>query len=139
MYSMCCTHSTAGRRSEGGPWPEDSLCAALPTSVVHYDVPCHRKLQSQSPMFGGEIKPTWHTMSLGHYATVSCFLLHGHGQDITGSVKNAIEEIQPPHHQVFSDIGLHVNDNIRKINYAGWGSCTFHSNFLQRGMFKDDL
>jgi hypothetical protein len=59
------------------------------------------------------------TLALGPYVT--CFqdiLLHG--QDIR-SIKRAIGEFNSDY-QIFSDIGAHAQDDIRRTNYAVWRS-----------------
>jgi hypothetical protein len=59
------------------------------------------------------------TLALGTY--VSCMqdvLLHG--QNLR-SVKRSIADLNP-NYQIFSDIARHDTDDIRRKNYAGWGS-----------------
>jgi hypothetical protein len=74
------------------------------------------------------------TLTLNPYVT--CFqdiLLHG--QDIR-SIKRAIGEFSSDYH-IFSDIGAHANDDIRRTNYAGWRSSGMASlTMLHRGIFN---
>jgi len=74
------------------------------------------------------------TLTLNPYVT--CFqdiLLHG--QDIR-SIKRAIGEFSSDYH-IFSDIGAHANDDIRRTNYAGWRSSGMVSlTMLHRGIFN---
>ena len=72
--------------------------------------------------------------ALGPYVT--CFqdiLLHG--QDIR-SIKRAIGEFNSDY-QIFSDIGDHVQEDIRRTNYAGWRSSGMVSlTLLHKGVFN---
>ncbi len=74
------------------------------------------------------------TLVLGPYVT--CFqdiLLHG--QDIH-RIKRAIGEFNSDY-QIFSDIGAHTQDDIRRTNYAGWRSSDMASlTMLHKGVFN---
>jgi hypothetical protein len=73
------------------------------------------------------------TLALGPYVT--CFqdiLLHG--QDIR-SIKRAIGAVNSDYH-IFTDIGAHTQDDIRRTNYAGWSSSGMASlTMLHKGIF----
>ena len=74
------------------------------------------------------------TLALGPYVT--CFqdiLLHG--QD-THIIKRAIGEFNPDYH-IFSDIGAHANDDIRRPIHAGWRSSGMVSlTMIHEGIFN---